>query len=129
MASPVAPVDCLEQTFLSEGVNASDHTFLLDVSLPGGLVMVITQVDATATGTEPTQLYFELIDHSTGAIFFHDSQSTGEGLGVMWVWRGAKPLAGIAGLHARMTIISGVSPTVMGCEIRGFYRPAAPFSF
>lgn len=48
-------------------------------------------VDAAATDAEPIQCFLAL--GITGCQWFYtDSQSTGEGLGVRWTWRGQIPI-------------------------------------
>lgn len=49
--------------------------------------VVVTCIDITATGAEPVQC-FASVQGVIGEAFYYDSQSTGEGLGVRFTWRG-----------------------------------------
>lgn len=60
------------------------------MSLPSqlsGSASLLQGVDVTATGANPIQCFAHLTSPA-GSIFWWDSQSTGEGNGVRWTWRG-----------------------------------------
>lgn len=48
---------------------------------------ILLGVDVVASEDEPIQCFFHIDTHLGGA-FYYDSQSTGEGLGVYFAWRG-----------------------------------------
>jgi hypothetical protein len=71
-----------------------------------GCTFVLTGIDATATQAEPIQCFFDaqlVYNTSEIATFYWDSQSTGEGNGVWFSWRGAIPLALGEGLNLNGT--------------------------
>lgn len=53
---------------------------------------LLTGVDWTATQAQPVHCFTHLALGPEITIFYWDSQSTGEGLGVRWSWRGDLPL-------------------------------------
>ena len=65
---------------------ASSHTMTF-TNGTRGLLAVVTHCDATFTGVSPIQTFFNLVDE-IGCIPYWDSQSTGEGNGVTYSWRG-----------------------------------------
>lgn len=67
----------------------SGETFTFSYGLAG--VFILLGVDWAATIEEPVQCWTGLELNSHG-YFWWDSQSTGEGLGVRWQWRGALPM-------------------------------------
>jgi len=70
--------------------------FRVSYNAPAGGSAVVTGLDVTATQAEPVQCFVRAacdpIGASADAIFYWDSQSTGEGNGVWFSWRGALPL-------------------------------------
>jgi hypothetical protein len=78
-----------------------------------GAVIVLTGIDTTATQANPVQCF---TNYSLGGstIFYWESQSTGEGNGVTFSWRGALPLPFgqtlVVDIHAVATIhLAGVA--------------------
>lgn len=63
-----------------------------------GQIVVVQGIDWTATQAEPVQCFTHL-EYLGGHIFFWDSQSTGEGLGVRWSWRGSLLLRQGSGIN------------------------------
>lgn len=84
-----------------------------------GMVYVVTAVDMTCTGAEPVQC-FANITGILGEIIYWDSQSTGEGLGVSFNWRGFYIVEIGNPFHAAMTSASSIA---MGIAINGFKVP------
>lgn len=68
--------------------------FLATYSVPltGGSTIRLQGVDWTATQSFPVHCFTHLQLQPNGTIFYWDSQSTGEGNGVRWSWRGDLPL-------------------------------------
>lgn len=65
----------------------------------GATTYRIQGVDWTATQAAPVHCFTHLELAPTGSIFYWDSQSTGEGNGVRWSWRGDLPLEAGEGLR------------------------------
>lgn len=74
---------------------------------------LITNIDATATQFEPVQAFFQAAlwpnSLTTGPIFYYDSQSTGEGLGIWFSWRGTLPLAPNDAVSIKGTSVSNLA--------------------
>lgn len=68
--------------------NTTGTSFSQSATNPGGYPWVLLGVDWTATQAEPIQCFTGMTLTPHGGTFFYDSQSTGEGNGVRWQWRG-----------------------------------------
>jgi hypothetical protein len=82
-----------------------------------GSSLVITQIDGVARNANPVQCFFYAyvlpVGTSAGCTFYYDSQSTGEGNGVWFSWRGALPLA----LSDQLIIASVSSATIQWSHV------------
>jgi hypothetical protein len=89
---------------------------------------IITQLDYTATQAMPVQCFFAAEvwrnGGTSGPTFYYDSQSTGEGNGVWFSWRGALPLAPN---DALAVVASSVSAIVWGGVVSGVVGPWAGY--
>lgn len=79
----------------------------------GGLQAILLGVDWTATNANPVQCFAHLTYQPSGATFFWDSQSTGEGNGVRWQWRGALPIPVGYGVDC----VTTASATIVLCGV------------
>jgi hypothetical protein len=82
-------------------------------------VAVLLGADMTATQAEPVQVFAHLVGNA-GEIFYWDSQSTGEGNGVTFSWRGYYPLEHNDTIDAYVTAASGI---IMGIVLWGCLVP------
>lgn len=83
-----------------------------------GIYFVLLGVDITATQDQPVQCWVGLAIN--GNIFYWDSQSTGEGLGVTFAWRGQILIQPGEHLKADCTSASTIQ---WGCVMWGYSLP------
>jgi hypothetical protein len=69
--------------------NSSGTNETANFVAPFGTPTILLGVDWTASGANPVQCFTALQLAPPGGNFYWDSQSTGEGNGVRWSWRGA----------------------------------------
>jgi hypothetical protein len=87
---------------------------------------LITQIDAVAFNANPVQCFFHVqlipVGASDGPAFYYDSQSTGEGNGVWFSWRGALPV-----LFEEQVFFEATSSATIdwGCIASGLILPMA----
>lgn len=88
------PEPLFSGTPIASGFYPNSTTSWEDTISPAGVgqTALILGIDWTATQDEPVQCFTHLL-YAGSFLFYWDSQSTGEGLGVRWSWRGALPLA------------------------------------
>lgn len=84
-----------------------------------GVTVIVTHIDITATGAEPVQCFAHAED-DIGVRFYWDSQSTGEGNGVSFNWRGLYVLSHLESVYA---IITAASSIILGATINGYILP------
>ena len=118
-ASPYAwPVLIQSQ---NNGGGSPDLTAYGSNLLPNS-TLVVQGIDATAIHAEPVQCWVDFFALDVNSMM-HDSQSTGEGLGVTFSWRGALPLGYNAEVkcvcHASAPILWAV--TIWGYRVPGYY--------
>lgn len=75
----------------------------------GGVPAILLGADWTATQANPVQCFTQMFYNTGGAIFFWDSQSTGEGNGVRWSWRGALIIPAGQGVSIVTTAVSAIT--------------------
>lgn len=100
------------------------HTsFNIDVTnTHTGSLWIVTCVDATCTGAEPVQCFCSMTANSVATVFY-DSQSTGEGVGVSFFYRGQIVLAHSDDLEVLLTSSATIN---MGIAISGYVIPQPP---
>lgn len=111
------PSRCISAT----SSTASQSFDFLGAAAAAGTTLVMG-MDVVASGAEPVQCFCAL-QLPRGVTVFYDSQSTGEGLGVRFTWRGQIP---IGGTDEGSVVVrsSGTIPwavTVWGITIPGLY--------
>lgn len=89
----------------SLGAGAQNETF--EPSSYPNAVYTLLGIDTVCSGAEPSQITMAFWLGAAATQFYYDSQSTGEGLGVRFSWRGQLPVR--AGYPAGITgnVISG----------------------
>jgi hypothetical protein len=90
---------------------------------------IVTGIDFTATQAEPVQCFLAaelwINGGTSGPTFYYDSQSTGEGNGVWFSWRGAIPLAPTDAIGIIATSASNI---VWGGVIFGVTAALGPYA-
>jgi hypothetical protein len=76
---------------ISHKENSTGNTTTVKPSLSNVGAVLVLGFDAVASGSEPIQCFIDF-QIPTGFQVFYDSQSTGEGNGVRFTWRGQAPL-------------------------------------
>jgi hypothetical protein len=71
-------------------------------------VLLVQGIDVCAYGAQPVHCFANLVS-PLGYTFWWDSQSTGEGLGVRWNWRGAIPVRYFQSLTFSATADANIS--------------------
>jgi hypothetical protein len=87
---------------------------------PGQFQMVIEGIDWTATQANPVHCFTQLIFDQNNGLFFWDSQSTGEGNGVRWSWRGSLVLEGGQGVSVKGQSDANIT---WGAVVWGYQTP------
>lgn len=99
------------------GVASDDTTF---TNHHGGL-MVVQCIDATAGAVSADTPQLIVSFSISGVVFYYDSQSIGEGLGVRFSWRGAQIIEQFGDLEVSFLSLGGgnVNWAVMASGIAG----------
>lgn len=105
-------------TLLSVTSSGTSFSATMDNAGGGGLITVIEGIDWTASRANPVQCFTQLVFNTNSAYFFWDSQSTGEGNGVRWSWRGSLALA----LGDAVTILGQASASITWGAIAWGYQ-------
>lgn len=123
-SAPFPSGDSFVQLFGSYGPTTTTSVDLQIKNNAGFAQWVITGIDFVAWNAQPVQCFFraEHWNYSAtfGAAFYYDSQSTGEGNGIWFSWRGALPLAPTDTLNCVGTSASNIT---WGGKVFGIIAP------
>lgn len=115
----------LPERFISSSQTGTSGSYqhIPNVNIPGG--QLILGIDFVASGSEPIQLFVNAQGPS-GIQFYYDSQSTGEGNGVRFVWRGQLPLHASETLSVNWTASGSIATY---CTAWGLVLPYDVYSY
>lgn len=85
----------------------------------GGSGFLLLGVDMTCTQANPVQCFANCQFGSGGPIFYWDSQSTGEGNGVTFGWRGQLLIPVSTQLICALTAASSITMGIIAWGLRG----------
>lgn len=122
-APPALPPDAFEYALIRNSASSNSLSSTFTASNGNKATIVVTSIEMTATLVEPSQWYAEAWLNSVGYPFFHDSQSTGEGLGISFYWRGRLIIDNGDSLHLKLQNISGLTPVDLAHYADGYWRP------
>jgi hypothetical protein len=128
-AAALSVTDAVPSRFLAYGSIGTGFLQTVNPAEPGS-TSVLTQVDAVAYNAEPVQCWFHASMFASGSgaelAFYYDSQSTGEGLGVWFSWRGALPFHGADALQVYATSSGSITWSVLCSGLIVPYDPSLP---
>lgn len=114
--------DAFPLRLISYAVTSSGGTVTYDTGPEPAPLAIILGCDIVASGSEPIQCFVNL-QIPTGIQVYYDSQSTGEGLGVRFPWRGQIPLADGEDVSVQFSSSGSINWYVTVWGVTGF-RPA-----
>jgi hypothetical protein len=97
--------------FLSHTELSSGNTVSVQPSLSNVGSVLVLGFDAVASGASPVQCFIDF-QVPIGFQVFYDSQSSGEGNGVRFTWRGQAPLMFNERLATKFSSVSNITWTV-----------------
>lgn len=123
-SAPAVGLPFVQSRFGAYGPTTTSSVSFVVRNGVAGQAWIITQIDFTATLAEPVQCFFAaaLWPNSlvSGPTFYYDSQSTGEGNGVWFSWRGCLRLDNA---DAVAIVASSASSIVWGGVVSGYISP------
>jgi hypothetical protein len=93
--------------FIQRGAASSVSSYTTTITGPAHACYLVLGFDFALGPDEPVQTWFTAANGSS--VFYRDSQSTGEGLGVTYAWRGQLPITSGFGLTLACTMFSTIS--------------------